>query len=193
MGLRDRVQDRRESRNEGTSTPSSVPSSGQAAGGVQHYKMREKMISIGDDYWIENEAGERAFKVDGKALRVRETLVIEDAQGNELYKIKEKMLRVKDTMEIEDAEGKTAATIKKDLINPLRDHWKVEVANGPEMDIQGNLLDHEYKIEAGREKVAEVSKKWFRIRDSYGVEIEPGQNAGLILTIAAVLDQMGHD
>jgi len=184
MGLRDRLRDRGET---------TAPTSGQAAGGVQHYKMREKMISIGDDYWIENEAGERAFKVDGKALRIRETLIIEDVQGNELYKIKEKMLRVRDTMDIEDAEGKTAATVKKALITPLRERFKVEVANGPEMDVQGNILDHEYKIEAGREKVAEVSKKWFRIRDSYGVEIEPGQNAGLILAIAVVIDQMSHN
>jgi uncharacterized protein YxjI len=184
MGLRDRLKDRGET---------TAPISGQAAGGVQHYKMREKMISIGDDYWIENEAGERAFKVDGKALRIRETLIIEDVQGKELYKIKEKMLRVRDTMDIEDAEGKTAATVKKALITPLRDRFKVEVANGPEMDVQGNILDHEYKIEAGRDKVAEVSKKWFRIRDSYGVEIEPGQNAGLILAIAVVIDQMSHN
>jgi len=183
MGLRDRLRDR-----EGTGAPSS-----NKAESAQRYKMHEKLISIGDDYWIENETGKRAFYVDGKALRVRETLIIKDAQGNELYKLKEKLLRVKDTMDIEDAGGKTAATIKKDLITPLRDRWKVEVSNGPEMDIQGNFLDHEYKIEAGREKVAEVSKKWFRIRDTYGVEIEPGQDAALILTIAAVLDQMAHD
>lgn len=183
MGLRDRLKDRE--RGGGFQ--------GHGTEGIQRYKMHEKLVSIGDDFWIENEAGERAFCVDGKALRVRETLIIKDAQGNELYKLKEKMLRVRDTMDIENAEGKTAATIKKDLITPLRDRWKVEVSNGTEMDIQGNILDHEYKIEAGREKVAEVSKKWFRIRDTYGVEIEPGQDAGLILTIAAVLDQMAHD
>jgi uncharacterized protein YxjI len=193
MGLRDRIQERRESRNEGTSTPSSVPSSGQAAGSVQRYKMREKMISIGDDYWIENEAGERAFKVDGKALRVRETLIIKDMQGKDLYKLQEKMIRVRDTMNIEDSEGKTAATIKKALITPLRDRFKVEVTNGPEMDVQGNILSHEYKIDSDRGKVAEVSKKWFRIRDTYGVEVEPGQDAGLILAITVALDQMSHN
>nr|WP_243684455.1 LURP-one-related family protein [Methanosarcina barkeri] len=82
---------------------------------------------------------------------------------------------------------------KKALISPLRDRWKVEVVDGPEMDVRGNILDHEYKIEAGREKVAEVSKRWFRIRDTYGVEIEPGQDSALILAIAAALDQMAHD
>lgn len=166
---------------------------GRGAESIQRYKMHEKLISIGDDYWIENEAGERAFYVDGKALRMRDTLIIKDVQGNELYKLKEKLLRVRDTMDILDAEGKTAATIKQALITPLRDRWKVEVANGPEMDIQGNILDHEYKIEAGKEKVAEVSKKWFRIRDTYGVEIETGQDNALILAITAAMDQMTHD
>jgi uncharacterized protein YxjI len=166
---------------------------GRGAESVQRYKMHEKLVSIGDDYWIENEAGEREFYVDGKALRLRDTLIIRDAQGNEVYKLQEMLLRIKDTVDVLDATGKTAATIKKALISPLRDHWKVEVANGPEMDIQGNILDHEYKIEAGREKVADISKKWFRIRDTYGVEIEPGQDAALILAIAAALDQMAHD
>ena len=60
--------------------------------GGTKYRMREKMFAIGDDFWIENEAGERAFKVDGKALRIRDTFVLEDASGGELYKIQEKKL-----------------------------------------------------------------------------------------------------
>lgn len=166
---------------------------GRGEESIQRYKMHEKLVSIGDDYWIENEAGEREFYVDGKALRLRNTLIIKDVQGNEVYKLQEKLLRIKDTMDLQDADGKTVATIKKALISPLRDRWKVEVADGPEMEVQGNILDHEYKIEAGREKVAEVSKRWFRIRDTYGVEIEPGQDSALILAIAAALDQMAHD
>ena len=67
------------------------------AGGKNHYQMRQKMISIGDDFWIENDHGQKVFKVDGKALRVRQTLILEDAQRRELYKIQERMLRVKDS------------------------------------------------------------------------------------------------
>lgn len=166
---------------------------GRGEESIQRYKMHEKLVTIGDDYWIENEAGEQAFYVDGKALRIRDTLIIKDVQGNELYKLKEKLLRIKDTMDIEDGDGKTAATIKKALITPLRDRFKVEVSNGPEMDIQGNILDHEYKIESEGRKIAEVSKKWFRLRDTYGVKIEPGQDNALVLAIAAALDQMAHD
>ena len=50
--------------------------------------MRQRLLSIGDDYWIEDEQGQRAFPVDGKALRVRQTFVLEDADGHEVAKIR---------------------------------------------------------------------------------------------------------
>jgi uncharacterized protein YxjI len=161
-------------------------------GSANRYQMRQKLISIGDDFWIENEAGQKVFKVDGKALRVRQTLIFEDAQGNALAKIQERMLRVKDTMEVEGPHGERLAMVKKALIAPLRDRWVVKIKEGPDLEVQGNILDHEYTIGEGRHKVAEVSKKWFRLRDTYGVQIEPGQDDVLILAVTTCIDQMAH-
>jgi uncharacterized protein YxjI len=158
-----------------------------------HYRMRQKLVSIGDDYWIEDDQGDRAFKVDGKALRARQTLIFEDAHGNEQLKIQERMLRVRDTMEIEDRNGHSVATVKKAMITPLRERWTVTVANGPDLKVQGNIVDHEYAIEDGGTTVAAVSKKWFRVADTYGVEVEPGQDPVLMLAITAVLDTMAHE
>jgi uncharacterized protein YxjI len=152
--------------------------------------MREKMVSIGDDFWIENNHGQKVYKVDGKALRVRDTLKFEDTHGRELCKIQEKKVRIKDTMNIEGPDGKTVATIKKAIITPVRDRWTVKIGNGPDLEVQGNIVDHEYKIEEGRTRVAEVSKKWFRVRDTYGVEIAPGQNDVVILAITVGIDMM---
>jgi uncharacterized protein YxjI len=155
------------------------------------YKMRQKMVAIGDDFNIENEAGERAFYVDGKALRVRETLVFKDLQGNELYTIKEKLLHIKDTMDIYRGD-EVAATVKKALITPIRERWSIKIRNGPDLEVKGNILDHEYAIEEGRTQVAQVSKKWFRVRDTYGVEVAPGQDDALMLAITTALDMMVH-
>ena len=157
------------------------------------YKIRQNLISIGDDFWIENEAGEKVFKVDGKVLRIRKTLVFEDMNGNTLCQIKERLLTIKDTMVVEDANGKDLAVIKKALVAPLRDKWDVKVKNGPDLVVQGNILDHEYSIKQGWNKVAEISKKWFRLTDTYGVEIDPGQNDILILAVAVAIDMMAHD
>ena len=164
----------------------------RGGGGANRYRMREKLVSIGDDFWIENESGQKTFKVDGKALRVRDTLKFKDHQGNTLCQVQERMLRIKDTMEIEGPDGQTLATVKKALITPVRDRWSIKVNGGPDLDVQGNILDHEYRIEEGRTKVAEVSKRWFRVRDTYGVDIAPGQNDILILAATVCIDQMAH-
>ncbi len=157
------------------------------------YRMHEKFVSIGDDYWIENEEGKREFYVDGKAFRLRNTLVLKDEQGRDLYKIQERLLKLRDTMDIKRADDSLAATIKKAFINILRDKWEVEIPDGPEMEVRGDILDHEYRIDVEGQQIAEISKKWFHIRDTYGVEIEPGQDSALILAIAAALDQMAHE
>ena len=160
--------------------------------GGSRYRMREKMFSIGDDYWIETDGGERAFKVNGKALRIRDTLVLETAGGDEAFTIQEKKLSVRDKMEIERV-GHTVATVKKALVSPLRERFSIDVEGGEDMEAKGNIVDHEYKIERGGNKVAEVSKKWFRLRDTYGIEIDSEQDNALILAITVCIDQMTHD
>jgi uncharacterized protein YxjI len=165
---------------------------GRRDDGGTRYQMREKLFAIGDDFWIENGDGERAFKVNGKALRIRDTLVLEGPGGEELFTIQEKKLSVRDKMEIESG-GRTVATVKKALVSPLRDRFAISVEGGEDMEAKGNVLDHEYKIERGGDKVAEVSKRWFRIRDTYGIEIDEGQDDPLILAVVVCIDQMSHD
>jgi uncharacterized protein YxjI len=161
-------------------------------GTATRYQMRQKLVAFGDDFYIENETGQRVFKVDGKVLRVRDKLIFKDMQGNKLCQIQERLLHIKDTMAIEDGGGNKIGEVKKALITPLRDRWTVKIRNGPDLDVQGNILDHEYEIKEGRRKVAEVSKKWFRVRDTYGVEIAPDQEDVLILAVTVALDVMAH-
>lgn len=189
----------RRNRGGGQQPPADQPAGGPPAGapagdggGVHRYKMVEKLASIGDDFWIENAAGQRAFKVDGKALRVRDTLKLKDLQGNVVAEIQEKVVRVKDTMDIARG-GKTIATVKQALVTPIRGRFSINVVGGPDMNAEGNILGHEFTIEQGGRQIAEISKKWFRIRDSYGVDIQPGQDDALILTITVVIDQMTSD
>ena len=152
--------------------------------------MREKIMAIGDDFWIEDDDGNRVYKVNGKALRIRDTFILEDASGNELSKIQEKKLSVRDTMTIES--GNTKATVHKRLLG-IRDHFQVDVEDGEDLKAHGNVVDHEYEIERDGDTVATVSKKWFRVRDTYGVQLAEDQNVPLILAITVCLDAMTHD
>jgi uncharacterized protein YxjI len=158
-----------------------------------HYRMRQQLVSIGDDYWVETDSGQRAYKIDGKALRLRNTLIFEDPDARELAKIQERVARVRDSMEIEDADGNRLAMVKKAMITPLRDRWAVTIEDGPDLDIQGNIVDHEYTFTDGRTPVATVSKKWFRVADSYGVEISSDQDPVVVLAATVAVDMMAHE
>jgi uncharacterized protein YxjI len=168
--------------------PTTMPSVGAATAG-NRYRMVEKLVSIGDDFFIQNDFGQRVFKVDGKALRLRDTLIFRDMQGNEVCKIQARIARIRDSMEVEGPDGRRVAMVHKALITPLRDRYTIKVEGGPDLEVQGNILAHEYRIG----NVATVSKKWFRVRDSYGVEVAPGQNDVLILAATVCIDQMSHD
>jgi uncharacterized protein YxjI len=152
--------------------------------------MRERMLSIGDDHWIEDESGQRAFLVDGKAMRVRDTWVLKDAAGNEVAEIKERKLSLRDKMKIDF--GDRSATVTKRVVG-VRDHFKVELDGGDDLKVHGNIVDHEYEIERGGDTVAEISKKWFRVRETYGVEVAPEEDPILMLAITVAVDAMTHD
>jgi len=148
------------------------------------------MLSIGDDYWIEDGEGHRAFRVNGKALRMRQTFVLEDAQGNEVAKIQERKLSIRDKMAIERG-GESLATVHKALVG-IRDRFSIDLEDGGELRAKGNFVDHEYEIDRDGTAVATVSKRWFRVRDTYGVEIEPGEDDALVLAIAVCVDALSH-
>jgi uncharacterized protein YxjI len=149
---------------------------------------REKLLAIGDDFWIENNQGERTYKVNGKAFRVRQTFVLEDASGEEVARIQERKLSIRDKITIERG-GDTAATVHKALIG-IRDRFAIDIADGADMKAHGNVLDHEYEIERDGDTVATVSKKWFRVRDSYGVDIAAAEDTPLILAITVAIDSL---
>ena len=59
--------------------------------------------------------------------------------------------------------------------------------------MKGNFVDHEYEIERDGNRIAEVSKKWLRIRDSYGVDIDDPADVVLVLAVTVVVDALAHD
>lgn len=148
------------------------------------YRMRQRMFAIGDDFYIEDEQGRRAFKVDGKALRVRSTLKFEDASGREPYKIQEKLARVRDSMTIERTDGGAAARVHDALITPLRD--RLDDQEAAEF---GDVIDRLIGIADGAG--GELSAGDDGFDPSFGLgpdqlatlaeDLEPGHSVGLLL------------
>ncbi|WP_282797003.1 LURP-one-related family protein [Streptomyces sp. CC224B] len=132
--------------------------------------VRDRIFGIGDDYWIEDDRGTKVFLVDGKAMRLRDTFELKDPQGRVLVEMKAKMFALRDTMVVE-REGEPLATVKRKRLSLLRNHYRVALADGHELDVSGKILDREFAVEYEGELLADISRRWFSVRDAYGLHI----------------------
>ena len=151
------------------------------------FVMKEDLLDIGEDFWIEDESGQKAYHVDGQVAG-RDKFVLEDASGREVATIKEKRLTVRDKMKIE-RDGDTIATVRRSV--GWGDRFQIELEGGGELHAKGKIASREIEIERDGHKVAEMSKKWFRIRDSYGVEIDGTEDVPLILAAVVAMEALG--
>jgi uncharacterized protein YxjI len=110
------------------------------------------------------------FLVDGKALRLRDTWELKDTQGRVLVDIHQKMLALRDTMVLQRG-GEPLATIRRKRLSLLRNHYRVSLADGNELDVSGKILDREFAVEYDGELLAVISRRWLTVRDSYGVDV----------------------
>ncbi len=159
---------------------------------MARYTMRQRLVSIGEDFDITDEQGNLAYRVDGKVMRLRETFVIEDPRGREVATIREKKLALRESMNVLRG-GTTIATVRKARFAPFRHRFSIEVVGGQDMVAKGDILHHEYEIRRGGDAVARISKRRFATSDTYGIEIAPGEDEGLVLAVAVAIDEMAHD
>lgn len=160
------------------------------------FLVRERLFAVGDDYWIEDADGRKVFLVDGKAMRVRDTFELKDAQGRILVEIRQKLLSLRDTMLIE-RDGEQLAGIKRKRLSLLRNHYRVTLVDGTELDVSGKILDREFAIDYDGELLAQISRRWLTVRDTYGIDVvREDADAALLIAVSVcviVLAEKEHE
>jgi uncharacterized protein YxjI len=151
------------------------------------YLIRERFFDIGDDFDITDDEGRKVFHVDGKVLSLRNRLVIRDPAGREVASVHRHLVALRPTYEITIG-GQKAAEVRKKLFTPFRERFTVDIPGPDDLDLTGDLLDHEFSVERDGRQVASVSKRWFSIRDTYGVQIAEGEDHLLILASVLALE-----
>jgi uncharacterized protein YxjI len=155
------------------------------------YLMKQKLFSFGDDFHIRDENGRDIYFVDGKVFSIGDKLSFKDMRGDELAFIRQKLLALRPSYEIY-RQGRLYATVKKELFTLLRCRFYVDIPGPDDLEATGNLLEHEYTFRRHGEEVANISKKWFSMTDSYGVDIADGEDDVLILASTVVIDMACH-
>ncbi|MFD7918018.1 LURP-one-related/scramblase family protein [Streptomyces sp. NPDC059740] len=156
------------------------------------FQVHDRIFGIGDDYWIDDEHGRHVYLVDGKALRLRETFEMKDADGRVLITIHKKWFALRDTMVIERG-GEELATIRRKRLSLLRNHYRVELVDGTELDVSGSVLDREFAVEYDGELLAEISRRWLSLRDAYGVNVvREDADPSLLIAVAVCVIRLAE-
>ena len=155
------------------------------------YTMKERWLALGDDFSITDAQGRPAFFVDGRAFSLGDKLSFQDPAGREVAFIRQKLLSWGPTYEI-SRDGTLVATVKKKFFTLLRHRFFVDVPGPNDLEAMGDFFDHEYEFLLGDRSVAQVSKRWIALTDSYGIDISPGADDVLILACAVVIDLVCH-
>ncbi len=157
---------------------------------VGMYLIKERFFDIGDDFDITDEDGRLILHVDGKVLSLRGRLVIEDPSARELASVHRQLISLREKYTITVGDEK-AAEVRKKFFTPFGDRFTIDVPGPDDLEMKGDLLDHEYVVERGGREVANVSKRWLSLRDTYAVRIHDNEDHLLILASVLALDLAG--
>ena len=155
------------------------------------YQLQQKLFAFGDDFRVRDETGADRYIVDGKVFTLGHRVIIRNMLGGEEATIHQHLIALLPTYEI-TRQGAEVAEVRKKL-TLFREGFTVDIPGPDDLSVQGDLFDHEYVFTRDGQTVATVSKQWFTLRDSYGVEVEPGVDPVLILASAIVIDLVNED
>jgi uncharacterized protein YxjI len=145
--------------------------------------------AAGDDYWIEDEWGDRRYRVDEPAAQMRGRFVLRAPDGSELARLEARNSPGRRAVVVQ-RQGDTIATVHED--RGLHHHFRIAVADGPDLDADGHVAGYEYEIRRGEDVVATVSRRWFGERDTYGIETRDGEDEPLLLAVTVALDELSR-
>lgn len=155
------------------------------------YQLKQKIFCFGDDFTIKDDTGRDVFFVDGKVLSLGDKLSFRDMQGNELAFISQKLLSWGPTYEIYRA-GELFAVVKKAMFTLFRCQFSIDVPGPDDYTAEGDFMDMEYTIARSAGVVATVSKRYFSISDTYGIDIAGGEDDITLVAAAVVIDLCCH-
>jgi uncharacterized protein YxjI len=155
--------------------------------GAMRYLIRERFLALGDDSDITDDQGRPVLHVDGKVLSLRDRLVLKTPDGAEAAEVTRRLIGLRPTYRVSIGE-EHAANVRKHFFTPFRERYTIDVPGPDDLEVTGDLLDHEFTVERSGRVVATATRRLLSIRDTYAVDISPGENDLLILAAVLAVD-----
>ncbi len=164
---------------------------------TRQFILKEKLVSIKDKGEILNMNQEIVGHFEGKAIKVANTYRIRDLNENELLTLHEKLVSARSTYKFykgrETDEEKLIGKLKKKMVSVTPKYWFEDPEGNKLFSMKGNIMALKYKILEGKKEIAEISKKLFKIKGTYGVKISDEVSDDTTLLILGIVISLHHE
>ena len=154
------------------------------------YRVPQRVAAISGSVVIKNDRGVATFEIDCGTQSTDDIIRVTELSGPGVCSIRESRLHPGEALEIATEEEITLATVVRVGLSPVRDQLSVHFAAEGDWTVEGLVADYEYWIRDQRTEIAHISRRWFRARDSYGIQVATGHNALLVLCVTICLDML---
>ena len=152
------------------------------------YQITKRLFLLGDKYDILDGNNTPVYHVQGKIFSIGNKLSLLDNTGAEIARIEQRVMSLVSEYDIYQ-NGQIAVVVKKKLFSLLVTRFTIEGPGG-NYEMQGDWLNWNYTITQNGQTVAQISRQLALFQDRYGMEIQPGADAPLLLAIGIVMDEV---
>nr|MDO8112147.1 LURP-one-related family protein [Candidatus Sigynarchaeota archaeon] len=168
-------------------------------GSFREYMIREKWVSLRDKNYVMNVNQEPIGYFIRKLVTIRTTYRLKNMQDITEMIIQQKLIAVRASFKFykpagmaedndEVREENYIGMLKKAIFSIGQKYWFESPNKEKLLEIKGNIWGLKFKISKGGTQVAEISKKFWTIRDVYGVRIDPAvSDEDSLLILASVI------
>lgn len=154
------------------------------------YLIRQKIFSFGDKFTIKNEFNEDCYQVIGKVFSIGNKLFLNDMEGRELFFIQQKLMKLMPEYHL--IKGEDIVAVVKKKLTFLKARFEITSTTG-HYTIQGSPFGYNFQIFKDNRVVATVSKQFFAMADTYGIDISDSEDQAMMIALVIVIDQIIHE
>ena len=155
---------------------------------MKSFYIKQKLISLRDNFHVYNEQDEEIYTIEGSFLRIPKRFIIRDQQFNERAVIERKVISLLPKFNV-TVEGQYEFSIKKHF-SFFKSRYSIE---GEGIEVNGNLWDMDFDIMHKGQKIGTVNKAWLSLGDTYKIDVFEEPWEMVIITLVVAIDRVKEE
>jgi len=154
------------------------------------YLVRRKLSSI-EGYLVYDSTDTQIYHFKGHLALRSQRSSIPVGTGFAVATVERPALHVHPTSTL-SRPGRSDVVIRKANFSPVHESWRIEGAENGDVDLQGDVLNHEFAFEKDGQVVGTTTRRWVSVTDAYAVQVD-GMDPVLAIATSVGIDSIEQD